>query len=53
MRKKKLKKENKIMKREIISLKYKILMTKPRMPITAKKKKTMKFGGDKPGGTSE
>ena len=35
------------MQREIISLKYKILMRKPRMPITTKNKKTVKIGGDK------
>lgn len=42
---KKLKKENKAMKREIINLKYKILIRKPRMAVTAKKKKKkVKFG---------
>ena len=34
------------MQSETISLKYKILMRKPRMPISAKKKKTMKLGCD-------
>lgn len=34
------------MQREIISLKYKILMRKPRMPIADKKKKKIKLGGD-------
>ena len=35
------------MQREIITLKYKILMRKPRMPISTKKKKTVKHGNDK------
>ena len=35
------------MQREITSLKYKILMRKPRIPIFAKKKKTVKHGDDK------
>jgi len=35
---KKLEKENKAMKREIINLEYKILMRKPRMAVTTKKK---------------
>jgi len=43
---KKLKKENKMMQREIISLKYKILMRKPRIPIASKKRKTMKLEGN-------
>jgi len=34
------------MQREIISLKYKILMRKPRMLVASKKKKTVKLGGD-------
>lgn len=44
---KNMKKENKIMEREIISLKYKILMRKHRMSISGKKKKKMRLGGDK------
>lgn len=44
---KKLKKENRLMQREIISLKYKILMREPRMPISTKKKKIVKCGDDK------
>lgn len=44
---KNLKKENRIMQRNIINLKYKILMRKHRMPISAKKKKTTKQGDDK------
>lgn len=43
---KKMKKENRIMQREIISLKYKILMRKPRILVVAKKKKIVKLGGD-------
>lgn len=39
---KKLRKENKAMKREIINLKYNILMRKPRMAVNAKKKKKVK-----------
>lgn len=35
------------MQREIISLKYKILMSKPRMSISTKKKKIVKHGDDK------
>lgn len=35
------------MQRDIISVKYKILMRKPRMPIIVKKKKLVKLGGDK------
>ena len=34
------------MQREIISLKYKILMRKPRILVVAKKKKIVKLGGD-------
>lgn len=43
---KKLKKENMTMQRDIIKLKCKILMRKPRMSVAAKKKKIMKLGGD-------
>jgi len=41
-----LKKGNKAMKREIINLKYKILMRKPRMAVATKKKKKVKYGCD-------
>lgn len=34
------------MQREIINLKYKILMRKPRMPMVSKKKKKLNPGGD-------
>lgn len=43
---KKLNKENREMKREIINLKYNILMGKPRMAVAAKKKKNVKYGCD-------
>ena len=43
---KKLKKENREMQREIINLKYKILMKKPRMPVVSRKKKKVNLECD-------
>ena len=34
------------MQREIINLKYKILMRKPRIPVAARRKKNVKLVGD-------